>query len=69
MTGFYDHHTDLGSHALGRIAIKLREKQVKKSRLSPLVFITDPARVPDLAAAVAGLPKGVSVEADAVLVD
>ena len=51
----------LKSHALGRLAIKLRAQSRQASRLSPLVFMTDPNRMPDLAVAVAKLPRGCAV--------
>ncbi len=49
------------SHPLGKFALKLSAKAPHKSRLSPLVFMTDPKRVADPAAQIAFLPKGSAV--------
>ena len=58
MAALYAQNLGLKSHALGRAAQNLRETCRHKSRLSPLVFMSDPARTGDVTEAVAGLPKG-----------
>jgi len=50
-----------GSSKLVRAAKKLEAGRPYASRLSPLVFMTDPARVPDVRAAVAAVPQGAAI--------
>jgi len=49
------------SHPLGKIALKLRQSTRRPSRLSPLVFMTDPQRVKNLPEQLAILPEGCAV--------
>lgn len=46
---------------MGRVATKLFTAREKPCRLSPFVFMTDPARVPDVIKAAQSLPKGSAI--------
>ena len=55
-------YKDLGSHPLGKVALKLHAKnKYTATRLSPLILMTDPTRIPDLPNIVATLPKGSAI--------
>jgi len=49
------------SHPLGKFACQLQSRAAQQSRLSPLVFMTDPQRVKDLPHTAARLPKGCAI--------
>jgi len=49
------------SHPLGKIAYQLRSTAARQSRLSPLVFMTDPQRIKDLPQTISRLPKGCAI--------
>ena len=52
----YENYADLQSHDLGSIAIELRQLSQKSTRLSPLILMTDPKRLPHLAETLAHIP-------------
>lgn len=61
MTDAYPDWDYNGSHAVGRVATKLFKARAKPCRLAPLVFMSDPKRVPDVIAAAQSLPNGTAI--------
>ncbi|WP_415811641.1 thiamine phosphate synthase [Litorimonas haliclonae] len=61
MTSPYETWPGLGSHPLGRHALKLREVCDKSCRLSPLIAMSDPVRTPDVIGWARALPKHCAV--------
>lgn len=61
MSLLYAETAEMKSHPLGKIACQLKDAAPRQSRLSPLVFMTDPQRVKDLPADIARLPIGCAV--------
>jgi thiamine-phosphate pyrophosphorylase len=61
MSVVYAETSEMKSHPLGKIACQLRAAAACPSRLSPLVFMSDPKRVTDLPKQLASLPPGCAV--------
>jgi len=61
MTATYPEWDYNGSHVVAQVATKLFKARQKPSHLSPLVFMTDPERVPHIEKAIKGLPQGAAV--------
>lgn len=61
MTDAYPDWDYNGSDVVARTATKLYAARNKPCRLSPLVFMSDPARVPDVIKAVKALPNGAAI--------
>jgi len=57
----YAETSEMKSHPLGKIAVKIRRAARRPSRLSPLIFMTDPQRVKNLPEQLAALPLGCGV--------
>lgn len=61
MTAAYPEWDYKGRDTIARVATKLYSKRPFPSRLSPLIFMTDPERVPDVVAAAQKLPQGTTI--------
>jgi len=61
MTATYPEWEYNGSHVVAQAATQLFKARKKPSRLSPLVFMTDPERVPNTEKVIKNLPKGAAV--------
>lgn len=61
MTDAYPDWDYNGSHAVARVATKLYKARSRPCRLAPLVFMSDPKRVPDVIAAAQSLPNGTAI--------
>ncbi|MEP6342703.1 MAG: thiamine phosphate synthase [Maricaulaceae bacterium] len=61
MSALYDQNTALKSHQLAQLAKVLRQESGRSSCVAPLVFMSDPERVPDLPTAIGALPHGCAV--------
>ena len=53
--------TYTGNNKLARAATRLYELRARPCRISPLVFMSDPERVPDILAVARSLPKGATM--------